>query len=124
VVYGTFSPTSEPVSEPQLSLTAPSPATGSAGQLSGVFTVALPTGVVSTAIIRLTSQDNQGTFTPATVTLSAAAPSATFRYTPHLLALGPLAIGVIQVDSTSSDSRPAIPRVAQSNAVLYTVTAP
>jgi hypothetical protein len=60
------------------------PSTGSPGVPSTNFTVALPAGGVVPATVTVMPGDGGGggTFTPTTVNLTTAAPSATFTYTP------------------------------------------
>lgn len=60
------------------------PSTGNVGDPSTDFTVALPAGGVVSGTVTVTPHDagDGGTFTPTTVELTTAAPSATFTYTP------------------------------------------
>jgi hypothetical protein len=60
------------------------PSTGSSGTPSTAFEVSLPdeSGLIGTVIITPHDGGAGGTFTPSTVALTAAAPSATFTYTP------------------------------------------
>jgi Phage tail protein (Tail_P2_I) len=60
------------------------PASGSSGVTSAPFTVALPTDTLVNNDVTVTPDDGGagGVFTPATVKLTTAAPSATFTYTP------------------------------------------
>jgi hypothetical protein len=60
------------------------PGSGGVGTPSTNFTVALPAGGVLLSAVTITPNDsaNGGTFTPTTVNLTTAAPSATFTYTP------------------------------------------
>jgi hypothetical protein len=60
------------------------PSSGVSGVASTAFTVELPTGgvVVGTMIVTPHDASAGGTFTPTTVNLTTAAPSATFTYTP------------------------------------------
>lgn len=58
------------------------PGSGAAGAASTPFTVNLPSGGTVPAPVTITPHDGGGgTFTPATVSLTTAAPSATFTYT-------------------------------------------
>jgi hypothetical protein len=60
------------------------PSSGNTGVPSTNFTVALPVGgvVAGTVTVTPSSGGGGGTFTPTTVALTTAAPSATFTYTP------------------------------------------
>ena len=60
------------------------PSSGAVGTASSNFTAALPTGagVPGTVIVTPSDGGGGGTFTPTTVPLTTAAPSATFTYTP------------------------------------------
>ncbi len=66
-------------------LTAPSPATSIAGEASDPFTVSLLPFTLVTGTMTVTPTDGGagGTFSPASVSLSNASPSATFTYTAH-----------------------------------------
>lgn len=66
------------------SYTLAGPSTGTPGVPSTNFTVALPVGGAVAGTVTITPSDGGGggSFTPATVGLTTAAPSATFTYTP------------------------------------------
>lgn len=70
------------------------PSTGGVGVPSTDFTVALPAGGAVAGTVVITPNDNGagGTFTPTTVNLTTASPSATFTYTPS--AVGTATISV------------------------------
>lgn len=57
------------------------PSSGNVGQASSVFTVTA-VGVLSGSVVITPAATGGGTFSPTTVTLAPAAPSATFTYTP------------------------------------------
>lgn len=73
-----------------LSLTGPD--TGPVGAVSSTFTVAVSGPVATAIVVTPGSSSGGGTFVPASVTLTAAAPTATFTYTPTTA--GTRAIGI------------------------------
>lgn len=71
------------------SITLTGPSIGSTSTASSAFTVALaPVGSTATGTIVVTPSDSAGggTFSPTTVSLTTAAPTATFTYTPNATA--------------------------------------
>lgn len=70
----------DPVAVTSLSLTGPD--TGLVGVASASFTVSVAGPVATAIVVTPGSSSGGGTFAPTSVSLTAAAPSATFTYTP------------------------------------------
>jgi len=103
-------------------LTAPNPSATGIGIPSGSFTVALPNGRFVSSAVTVTPNDGGagGTFTPSSLVLSNASPTATFTYTPT--ETGSITIGA--TDNGGLNNPAAVTFTAQSLVTTYSLSGP
>lgn len=113
--------TSTSSATPATAITMTGPTSGIVSVASSNFTVALsPNGGTVTGTVTVTPSDSAagGTFTPATVSLTTAAPSATFTYTPSATA----GSKTISITNNGSLSNPASITYAAAAAPAQAIT--
>jgi hypothetical protein len=100
------------------------PSSGTVGVPSADFTVALPGGATVPAPVTVTPSDGGGggTFTPASVTLNTATPSATFKYTPA--STGAKTISLTNNGALSDPPSRTYTSNLDTAATTYTLTGP